>query len=185
MLRVSSFDGSLFCRKDRFYLRINHKRKGIFIMWTLHFRQSPAIFPRFSPLAFGTAPTPLHPAHSFHHAPSSLVMKLRRKRELVGHFLRFPPRVLTPTRALRAHQSVFVFRLHPFTDMSESPHLHSIRGEDFYSRTFTLRALPCFPLGSDRSAKQPTGEGKVKVRNPKSSPLINSLTANCVTWVKA
>lgn len=75
----------------------------------------------------------------------SLVMKLRRKRELVGHFLRFPPRVLTPTRALRAHQSVFVFRLHPFTDMSESPHLHSIRGEDFYSRTFTLRALPLFP----------------------------------------
>lgn len=115
----------------------------------------------------------------------SLVMKLRRKRELVGHFLRFPPRVLTPTRALRAHQSVFVFRLHPFTDTSEIPHSHSIRGEDFYSRTFTLRALPCFPLGSDRSAKQPTGEGKVKVRNPKSSPLISSLTANCVTWVKA
>lgn len=115
----------------------------------------------------------------------SLVMKLRRKRELVGHFLRFPSRVLTPTRALRAHQSVFVFRLHPFTDMSESPHPHSIRGEDFYSRTFTLRALPCFPLGSDRSAKQPTGEGKVKVRNPKPSPLIDSLTANCATWVKA
>lgn len=115
----------------------------------------------------------------------SLVMKLRRKRELVGHFLRFPSRVLTPTRALRAHQSVFVFRLHPFTDMSESPHPHSIRGEDFYSRTFTLRALPCFPLGSDRSAKQPTGEGKVKVRSPKPSPLIDSLTANCVTWVKA
>lgn len=114
----------------------------------------------------------------------SLVMKLRRKRELVGHFLRFPSRVLTPTRALRAHQSVFVFRLHPFTDMSESPHPHSIRGEDFYSRTFTLRALPCFPLGSDRSAKQPTGEGMVKVRTPKSSPLIDSLTANCVTWVK-
>lgn len=115
----------------------------------------------------------------------SLVMKLRRKRELVGHFLRFPPRVLTPTRALRAHQSVFVFRLHPFTDTSEFPHPHSIRGEDFYSRTFTLRALPCFPLGGDRSAKQPTGEGKVKVRSPKSSPLISSLTANCVTWVKA
>lgn len=115
----------------------------------------------------------------------SLVMKLRRKRELVGHFLRFPPRVLTPTRALRAHQSVFVFRLHPFTDMSESPHSHPIRGEDFYSRTFTLRALPCFPLGGDRSAKQPTGEGKVKVRSPKPSPLIDSLTANCVTWVKA
>jgi len=115
----------------------------------------------------------------------SLVMKLRRKRELVGHFLRFPPRVLTPTRALRAHQSVFVFRLHPFTDTSEFPHPHSIRGEDFYSRTFTLRALPCFPLGSDRSAKQPTGEGKVKVRSPKSSPLISSFTANCVTWVKA
>ena len=115
----------------------------------------------------------------------SLVMKLRRKRELVGHFLRFPPRVLTPTRALRAHQSVFVFRLHPFTDTSEFPHPHSIRGEDFYSRTFTLRALPCFPLGSDRSAKQPTGEGKVKVRSPKPSPLIDSLTANCVTWVKA
>lgn len=115
----------------------------------------------------------------------SLVMKLRRKRELVGHFLRFPPRVLTPTRAIRAHQSVFVFRLHPFTDMSESPHSHSIRSEDFYSRTFTLRALPCFPIGSDRSAKQPTGEGKVKVRGPKSSPLINSFTANCVTWVKA
>ena len=84
----------------------------------------------------------------------SLVMKLRRKRELVGHFLRFPPRVLTPTRALRAHQSVSVFRLHPFTDASESPHPHSIRGEDFYSQTFTLRALPCFPLGTDRSAKQ-------------------------------
>ena len=115
----------------------------------------------------------------------SLVMKLRRKRELVGHFLRFPSRVLTPTRALRAHQSVFVFRLHPFTDMSESPHPHSIRGEDFYSRTFTLRALPCFPIGSDRSAKQPTGEGKVKVRSPKPSPLIDSLTANCATWVKA
>lgn len=115
----------------------------------------------------------------------SLVMKLRRKRELVGHFLRFPSRVLTPTRALRAHQSVFGFRLHPFTDMSESPHPHSIRGEDFYSRTFTLRALPCFPLGSDRSAKQPTGEGKVKVRSPKPSPLIDSLTANCATWVKA
>ena len=115
----------------------------------------------------------------------SLVMKLRRKRELVGHFLRFPSRVLTPTRALRAHQSVFVFRLHPFTDTSEFPHPHSIRGEDFYSRTFTLRALPCFPLGSDRSAKQPTGEGKVKVRSPKSSPLISSFTANCVTWVKA
>ena len=115
----------------------------------------------------------------------SLVMKLRRKRELVGHFLRFPPRVLTPTRALRAHQSVFVFRLRPFTDMSESPHSHSIRCEDFYSRTFTLRALPCFPLGSDRSAKQPTGEGKVKVRSPKPSPLIDSLTANCTTWVKA
>ena len=115
----------------------------------------------------------------------SLVMKLRRKRELVGHFLRFPPRVLTPTRALCAHQSVFVFRLHPFTDTSEFPHPHSIRGEDFYSRTFTLRALPCFPLGSDRSAKQPTGEGKVKVRSPKSSPLISSFTANCVTWVKA
>lgn len=115
----------------------------------------------------------------------SLVMKLRRKRELVGHFLRFPPRVLTPTRALRAHQSVFVFRLHAFTDMSESTHPHLIRGEDFYSRTFTLRALPCFPLGSDRSAKQPTGEGKVKVRSPKPSPLIDSLTANCATWVKA
>lgn len=115
----------------------------------------------------------------------SLVMKLRRKRELVGHFLRFPPRVLTRTRAIRAHQSVSVFRLHPFTDTSESPHPHSIRGEDFYSRTFTLRALPCFPLGSDRSAKQPTGEGKVKVRNPKPSPLIDSLTANCATWVKA
>lgn len=114
----------------------------------------------------------------------SLVMKLRRKRELVGHFLRFPPRVLTPTRALRAHQSVFVFRLHPFTDISKSPHSHPIRGEDFYSRTFTLLALPCFPLGSDRSAKQSTGEGKVKVRNPKSSPLIDSLTTNCVTWVK-
>lgn len=117
--------------------------------------------------------------------PPSLVMKLRRKRELVGHFLRFPSRVLTPTRAIRAHQSVFVFRLHPFTDMSESPHPHSIRGEHFYSRTFTLRALPCFPLGSDRSAKQPTGEGKVKVRSPKPSPLIDSLTANCATWVKA
>ena len=154
-------------------------------MWTLHFRQSPAIFPRFSPLAFGTAPTPLHPAHSFHHAPSSLMMKLRRKRELVGHFLRSPPRVLTHTRALRAHQSVSVFRLHAFTDMSESPHPHLIRGEDFYTRTFTLRALPCFPLGRDRSAKQPTGEGKVKVRSPKPSPLINSLTANCATWVKA
>ena len=115
----------------------------------------------------------------------SLVMKLRRKRELVGHFLRFPPRVLTPTRALRAHQSVSVFRLHPFTDMSESPHSHSIRSEDFYSRTFTLRALPCFPLVTDRSAKQPTGEGKVKVRSPKPSPLIDSLTANCATWVKA
>lgn len=114
----------------------------------------------------------------------SLVMKLRRKRELVGHFLRFPPRVLTPTRALRAHQSVSVFRLHPFTDMSESPHSHSIRSEDFYSRTFTLRALPCFPLVTDRSAKQPTGEGKVKVRSPKPSPLIDSLTANCATWVK-
>ena len=114
----------------------------------------------------------------------SLVMKLRRKRELVGHFLRFPPRVLTPTRALRAHQSVFVFRLHAFTDMSESTHPHLIRGEDFYSRTFTLRALPCFPLGSDRSAKQPTGEGMVKVRNPKSSPLISSSTAECDTWVK-
>lgn len=114
-----------------------------------------------------------------------LVMKLRRKRELVGHFLRFPPRVLTPTRALRAHQSVSVFRLHLFTDMSESPHPHSIRGEDFGFRTFTLRALPCFPLGSDRSEKQPTGEGKVKVRSPKPSPLIDSLTANCVTWVKA
>ena len=115
----------------------------------------------------------------------SLVMKLRRKRELVGHFLRFPPRVLTPTRAIRAHQSVFVFRLHPFTDMSESPHSHSIRGEDFYSRTFTLRALPCFPLVTDRSAKQPTGEGIVKVRSPKPSPLIDSFTANCATWVKA
>lgn len=115
----------------------------------------------------------------------SLVMKLRRKRELVGHFLRFPPRVLTRTRALRAHQSVSVFRLHPFTDTSESPHPHSIRGEDFYSRTFTLRALPCFPLGNDRSAKQPTGEGKVKVRSPNPSPLIDSLTANCATWVKA
>ena len=114
----------------------------------------------------------------------SLVMKLRRKRELVGHFLRFPPRVLTPTRALRAHQSVFVFRLHAFTDMSESTHPHLIRGEDFYSRAFTLRALPCFPLGSDRSAKQPTGEGMVKVRNPKSSPLISSSTAECDTWVK-
>lgn len=125
------------------------------------------------------------PCAQFSPRPSSLVMKLRRKRELVGHFLRFPPRVLTPTRAIRAHQSVFVFRLHPFTDTSESPHPHLIRGEDFYSRTFTLRALPCFPLGSDRSAKQPTGEGKVKVRNPKSSPLIGSLTANCVTWVKA
>ena len=183
MLRVSSFDGSLFCRKDRFYLRINHKKKGIFIMWTLHFRQSPAIFPHFSPLAFGTAPTPLPPAHSFHHAPSS-VMKLRRKRELVGHFLRSPPRVLTHTRALRAHQSVSVFRLHAFTDMSESPHPHLIRGEDFYSRTFTLRALPCFPLGSDRSAKQSTGERMVKVRTPKSSPLISSSTADCGTWVK-
>lgn len=115
----------------------------------------------------------------------SLVMKLRRKRELVGHFLRFPPRVLTRTRALRAHQSVSVFRLHPFTDTSESPHPHSIRGEDFYSRTFTLRALPCFPLGNDRSAKQPTGEGKVKVRSPNPSPLIDSLTTNCATWVKA
>ena len=136
----------------------------------------------------------LHSEQRRHHStlrtvftttPSSLVMKLRRKRELVGHFLRFPPRVLTPTRAIRAHQSVSVFRLHPFTDMSESPHPHLIRGEDFYSRTFTLRALPCFPLGSDRSAKQPTGEGKVKVRSPKPSPLIDSLTANCVTWVKA
>ena len=115
----------------------------------------------------------------------SLVMKLRRKRELVGHFLRSPPRVLTHTRALRAHQSVSVFRLHAFTDMSESPHPHLIRGEDFGFRTFTLRALPCFPLGSDRSVKQPTGEGMVKVRTPKSSPLIDSLTANCVTWVKA
>ena len=115
----------------------------------------------------------------------SLVMKLRRKRELVGRFLRFPPRVLTHTRALRAHQSVSVFRLHAFTDMSESPHPHLIRGEDFGFRTFTLRALPCFPLGSDRSAKQPTGEGMVKVWNPKSSPLIDSLTANCATWVKA
>ena len=115
----------------------------------------------------------------------SLVMKLRRKRELVGHFLRFPPRVLTHTRALRAHQSVFVFRLHAFTDMSESPHPHLIRGEDFGFRTFTLRALPCFSLGSDRSAKQPTGEGRVKVRNPKSSPLISSSTAECDTWVKA
>ena len=115
----------------------------------------------------------------------SLVMKLRRKRELVGHFLRFPPRVLTHTRALRAHQSVSVFRLHAFTDMSESPHPHLIRGEDFYSRTFTLRALPCFPLGNDRSAKQPTGEGKVKVRSPNPSPLIDSLTADCDTWVKA
>ena len=135
----------------------------------------------------------LHSGQRRHHSTlrtvftttPSLVMKLRRKRELVGHFLRFPPRVLTPTRALRAHQSVFVFRLHPFTDTSEFPHPHSIRGEDFYSRTFTLRALPCFPLGSDRSAKQPTGEGKVKVRSPKSSPLISSFTANCVTWVKA
>ena len=135
----------------------------------------------------------LHSGQRRHHSTlrtvftttPSLVMKLRRKREFVGHFLRFPPRVLTPTRALRAHQSVFVFRLHPFTDMSESPHPHLIRGEDFYSRTFTLRALPCFPLGSDRSAKQPTGEGKAKVRNPKSSPLIGSLTADCVTWVKA
>lgn len=125
------------------------------------------------------------PCAQFSPRPSSLVMQLRRKRELVGHFLRFPPRVLTPTRALRAHQSVSVFRLHPFTDMSESPHPHLIRSEDFYSRTFTLRTLPGFPLGSDRSAKQPTGEGKVKVRNPKSSPLISSLTANCVTWVKA
>ena len=121
----------------------------------------------------------------FTTTPSSLVMKLRRKRELVGHFLRFPPRVLTPTREIRAHQSVSVFRLHPFTDMSESPHPHLIRGEDFYSRTFTLRALPCFPLGSDRSAKQPTDEGKGKVRSPKPSPLIDSLTANCATWVKA
>ncbi len=135
----------------------------------------------------------LHSGQRRHHSTlrtvftttPSLVMKLRRKRELVGHFLRFPPRVLTPTRALRAHQSVFVFRLHPFTDTSEFPHPHSIRGEDFYSRTFTLRALPCFPLGSDRSAKQPTGEGKVKVQNPKPSPLIDSLTANCATWVKA
>lgn len=135
----------------------------------------------------------LHSGQHRHHSTlrtvftttPSLVMKLRRKRELVGHFLRFPPRVLTHTRALRAHQSVFVFRLHPFTDTSEFPHPHSIRGEDFYSRTFTLRALPCFPLGSDRSAKQPTGEGKVKVRSPKSSPLISSFTANCVTWVKA
>ena len=135
----------------------------------------------------------LHSEQRRHHStlrtvftttPSSLVMKLRRKRELVGHFLRFPPRVLTPTRAIRAHQSVSVFRLHAFTDMSESPHPHLIRGEDFYSRTFTLRALPCFPLGSDRSAKQPTGEGMVKVRNPKSSPLIDSLTADCDTWVK-
>jgi|GEM_PF-1699158 len=134
----------------------------------------------------------LHSEQRRHHStlrtvfttPPSLVMKLRRKRELVGHFLRFPPRVLTPTRALRAHQSVSVFRLHPFTDMSESPHSHSIRSEDFYSRTFTLRALPCFPLVTDRSAKQPTGEGKVKVRSPKPSPLIDSLTANCATWVK-
>lgn len=135
----------------------------------------------------------LHSGQHRHHSTlrtvfnttPSLVMKLRRKRELVGHFLRFPPRVLTRTRALREHQSVSVFRLHPFTDTSESPHPHSIRGEDFYSRTFTLRALPCFPLGSDRSAKQPTGEGKVKVRSPKPSPLISSLTANCATWVKA
>ena len=135
----------------------------------------------------------LHSEQRRHHStlrtvfttPPSLVMKLRRKRELVGHFLRFPPRVLTPTRAIRAHQSVSVFRLHPFTDMSESPHPHLIRGEDFYSRTFTLRALPCFPLVTDRSAKQPTGEGKVKVRSPKPSPLIDSLTANCATWVKA
>ena len=180
MLRVSSFDSSLFCRKDRFYLRINHKRKGIFIMWTLHFRQSPAIFPRFSPLVFGTAPTPLHPAHSFHHAPSSLVMKLRRKRELVGRFLRFPPRVLTHTRALRAHQSVSVFRLHAFTDMSESPHPHLIRGEDFYSQPSPSAPSPVslsgvIDLRSNR---------RVKVRNPKSSPLIDSLTADCNTWVK-
>ena len=125
------------------------------------------------------------PCAQFSPHPSSLVMKLRRKRELVGHFLRFPPRVLTHTRALRAHQSVFVFRLHAFTDMSESPHPHLIRGEDFGFRTFTLRALPCFSLGSDRSAKQPTGEGRVKVRNPKSSPLISSSTAECDTWVKA
>ncbi len=135
----------------------------------------------------------LHSGQRRHHSTlrtvftttPSLVMKLRRKREFVGHFLRFPSRVLTPTRVLCAHQSVFVFRLHPFTDLSESPHPHLIRGEEFYSRTFTLRALPCFPLGSDRSAKQPTGEGKVKVRGPKSSTLIESLTANCVTWVKA
>lgn len=125
------------------------------------------------------------PCAQFSPRPLLLVMKLRRKRELVGHFLRSPPRVLTHTRALRAHQSVSVFRLHPFTDMSESPHPHLIRGEDFGFRTFTLRALPCFPLGSDRSVKQPTGEGMVKVRTPKSSPLIDSLTANCVTWVKA
>ena len=143
------------------------------------------------PRSFRVSPR-LHSEQRRHHStlrtvfttPPSLVMKLRRKRELVGHFLRFPPRVLTPTRALRAHQSVSVFRLHPFTDMSESPHSHSIRSEDFYSRTFTLRALPCFPLVSDRSAKQPTGEGKVKVRSPKPSPLIDSLTANCATWVK-
>ena len=109
MLRVFSFDGSLFCGKDRFYLRINHKRKGIFIMWTLHFRQSPAIFPRFSPLAFGPVPTPPHPAHSFHHAPSSLVMKLRRKRELVGRFLRFPPRFHAYVRAIHARISWFSF----------------------------------------------------------------------------
>ena len=149
MLRVSSFDGSLFCRKDRFYLRINHKRKGIFIMWTLHFRQSPAIFSHFSPLAFGTAPTPLHPAHSFHHAPSSLVMKLPRKRELVGHFLRFPPRVLTHTRALRAHQSVSVFRLHAFTHVAQFAVSESIRGEGFGLRTFTFPSpVGCF---ADRS----------------------------------
>lgn len=135
----------------------------------------------------------LHSGQRRHHSTlrtvftttPSLVMKLRRKRELVGRFLRFTPRVLTPTRALHAHQSVFIFCLHPFTDLSKSPHPHLIRGEDFYSRTFTLRALPCFLLGSDRSAKQPTGEGKVKVRNPKPSPLIDSLTANCATWVKA
>lgn len=144
------------------------------------------------PRSFRVSPR-LHSGQRRHHSTlrtvftttPSLVMKLRRKREFVGHFLRFPPRFLTRTRALRAHQSVFVFRLHPFTDTSEFPHPHPIRGEDFYSRTFTLRALPCFPLGSDRSAKQPTGEGKVKVRNPKSSPLIGSLTADCDTWVKA
>lgn len=123
--------------------------------------------------------------HMFSTATSAFLMKLRGRRRSVGDFLRFPPRFHAYVRAIHAHQSISVFRLHAFTDMSESPHPHLIRGEDFYSRTFTLRALPCFPLGSDRSAKQPTGEGMVKVRNPKSSPLIDSLTANCVTWVKA